>query len=160
MRSQISNIKYQKWQRGFTLTEILIVSAVVAILASLTSLSLVNYKRSQGLGFDADVIAATLRDAQSRSIIQEEDSQWGVHFVNNASGQDTYEIFKGAAYGGVAYFKKPLHAAVGFQNPGSWDVVFDKITGLPSGASTVTFCLTGTADCKTINIAANGTITY
>ena len=147
-------------RRGFTLAEILIVSAVIAILASLTSLSLFNYKRSQGLGLDADLIVAALRDAQARSVQQEEDSQWGVHFVNNESGQDTYEIFKGASYGGSAYFKRPLHAAVGFENPGSWDVVFGKLTGLPSGASTVTICLTGTPDCKNINIAANGTITY
>lgn len=145
---------------GFTLTEILIVSAVVAILASFASLSLLNLKHGQDLVLDADLVVAALRDAQQRSIVQDEDSQWGVHFVNNPSGQDTYEVFKGAVYSNVAYFKKPLHTNVEFQNSGSWDVVFSKLTGFPSAPSTIIICLSGTAPCKTITVSSNGTITY
>lgn len=145
---------------GFTLAEILIVIAVMVILASAASLSLINLKRERDLVLDVGLVAAALRDAQARSIVQEEESQWGVHFVNNPSGQDTYEIFKGSAYNNVSYFKKPLHASVGFQNPGSWDVVFNKLTGFPVSASTITICLNATSNCKNIFVNTNGSITY
>src|SRR3989338_5433970 len=81
-------------KKGFTLIEILVVLGISVILATGGFLALWNLRRHQALDLSAQKIVAVLRDAQARSIGQENGLAWGVHFENGAD-PDSYWIYGG-----------------------------------------------------------------
>ena len=156
-------------EKGISLIEIIIGISIFAIIASFSILNLFGYRLNQALDLDAKLIVSALRDAQNKAIIQEEDSAWGVFFENVAAGaQDYYEVFKGDDSGsGVLYSKTLLKSNIEFEvpsEPGSLEVVFDKLSGLPDSALTVKIkisgvnCASESEKCRDIILSSNGVI--
>jgi prepilin-type N-terminal cleavage/methylation domain-containing protein len=67
MKTQISNLKFQK---GFTLIELIVVFTVMAILATIGTASLVSYSRTQTLNQATSDLVQTLNTAKSLSASQ------------------------------------------------------------------------------------------
>ena len=73
---------------AFTLIELLISIGILAILAGIGFINIVNYKQRQDLSFAGQEIIEVLRNAQNRSLSQEATStagtggRWGVYFEN------------------------------------------------------------------------------
>ncbi len=151
--------------RGFTLIELLIVISIVAILATIISLNLSGFSKSQSVVNDASKIAFVLRGARDKSISQENANQWGVYFENSANDDGFYALFEGPSYAsGTTAFKKSLSPSVKFINPASGStttIPFAKVTGLPSGTSSVVISSkSNEAISKTLIINSNGEIQY
>jgi len=69
-------------KKGFSLIELLMVIAILAILSSGVVIWFLGYQREAELGSTAKTIVNTLRDAQSRSINGKDFKSWGVYFDN------------------------------------------------------------------------------
>lgn len=147
---------------GFTLVETLIVLGVIVVFASMAGLNLVGVYHQRNLNNYSSKIAYILRAARDKSINQENADQWGVHFDNSSS---SFALFQGGSYnGGVISQYARLSSDIKFVNPSSGsslDIVFGKITGLPSSTSSVIISLINNINVSsTITINSNGEISY
>jgi prepilin-type N-terminal cleavage/methylation domain-containing protein len=84
--------------RGFTLIEIVIVAAIMAVLAAVAIGHYSGAYRRAVLDTSAEQIQSVLRLARQRAIAQQDGVEWGVHFTNPASATGFYEIYRTATY--------------------------------------------------------------
>ena len=150
---------------GFSLLELVIVIAIIAILSSIGFVKLTDYFIRNNLEKDAQKIAFTLKNARDRSMSQDRGLQWGVHFENPATGKGFYELFAGASYPGQTILRNNLNTGVEFLNPSAsstLDILFSKVTGLASASTTIVIALSeDTSITKSITISgANSEISY
>lgn len=157
----------REFPRGsaFTLIELLIVVSILAILATVGIMNLYSHRSRQDLGFRAREIVTVLRNAQDRSISQEDGARWGVYFENPSSGTDFYELFSGPSYvSGTIFSKNTLSSYVQFDIPAansSTTIIFSPITGLPTASATIKISLVGDSTASsTIIINSNGKINF
>ncbi len=135
----------------------------MAVLAAVGSVSFFSFYAQNNLNLTVNEIIFLLRNAQNRSITQENGSNWGVHFENPSGQNDFYALFQGAAYSsGNTVLRANLRPAVQFNNPSSGaskDIIFNPISGLPTASATVIISLkSDSSGAKTIIINANGQI--
>lgn len=148
---------------GFTLIELIIVMAIAVIIV-VSSYSIIgfNFKSQSELELTAREIISVLRNAQDRSISQEDSSQWGVYFENAANNSGFYVLYKGATTTFVS--KKNLRPNIQFLDPITGDsknVSFNKMNGLPVSSTTVViFLKNNSLATTTITINSNGQIKY
>lgn len=87
--------------RGFSLIELLLIMAILAILSSGAAIWFFGYQRQVEVNSVSKMIVDTLRDAQSRSISGKDFAKWGVYF--DAMG-NRFILFRddGTGYSGAA----------------------------------------------------------
>lgn len=140
--------------RGFTLIEVLIAVAIMAILG-LIALSAYNTLTKQvDLDSTSQSIISTLQLARSQTLASEGDTRYGVHFD---SGQ--YVLFAGDTYtaGDPANKVYPLSSSEIYLvnlNGGGNEVIFDRIRGTTSQDGSISLRLTETPS-RTITIAVD-----
>ncbi len=151
---------------GFTLTELLIVIAIIAVISVAGFVSLGNYRGRQAVQSAVDEISSVARAVRQRSMAQEDGSRWGIHFSNSSSSAapDSYDIFKGQSYATgtvtntypirqprVCFFDPPAGAAK--------EVVFQPVTGYVSSYFSITLGLCNNVSWqKVIEVTTLGTI--
>jgi type II secretory pathway pseudopilin PulG len=124
------------------LIELLIVIGIIAILASVTFLSLFGTRRQNDLKGATQSIVALLREARSHSVAQDSGTIWGVHFDSTVTPA-FYALFK-TSYNSsntVGYYSLPVnirYATTSFSASGTLDITFTQISGTPSASTTVT----------------------
>ncbi len=160
------NRKPNSPKHGFTLVELLIVVALVAIIAVIGYMNLSGTRRGADVKNAARDMTALLREAQSRSSAQVQGAAWGVHFENSTATAPFYSIFYGAYSAGTrtGYYRLPggvqyVSATLGAGS--STEIVFYQITGLPS--STLSLNLLGVGGVgvnATITVATSGLVSY
>jgi hypothetical protein len=143
----------------------IIVMGIFIVLAATVRFFPIDFFYARSLDDDAAKIAFTLRGARDRSVTQQDAGAWGVHFVNPASGGDYYQVFRGDTYAvGTVVEQINLNETVQFTTPpvsSSTDVLFSKINGLPSGASSVILSLISKpATTHTVTVLTSGQIQY
>ena len=119
------------------ITVIVILSVVLAILISVFS-----GFRSSGYLIDVEThIIGILRDARSQTLASRDNTQYGVHFETTK-----VVLFVGSTYNSSATTNKAyiLPSGVRISNisfGGTSDVVYARLTGVPSVSGSVTFQL-------------------
>ncbi len=150
--------------KGFTLIELIISIAIIAIIASIGIINLFSYRNRQDLSLNTGKIVEVLRNAQNRSISQENGTRWGVHFINvSAPNLDYYELFYGASYAlNTIVSTATLPSNITFEVPSvSSTIIFSPITGLPNASTTVKiYLLSNPTTSSTIIISNNGNISF
>jgi prepilin-type N-terminal cleavage/methylation domain-containing protein len=148
--------------KGFTLVEVLITITILAAIAAVGGINLFGYYSRQNFELTIDEIMALIRDAQNRSLSQQDGNadgqgdQWGLHFENTTQ-QDSVKLFCcGTSYAAGALISVyNLRTSVQFTDPNegnSKDMVFSKLTGYPNIATSITINLRN-------NLIASSTIT-
>lgn len=130
---------YQQW--GFTLVELLISLTIIAIVSVIGFTNLTGTREKMAVNLEVEKIATYLRNVRDRAISGEDDSSWGVRFVNNVSDDDVYYSFKGLSFSSTSivetrYLSKKTQLAL--PPAGSTtDIIFIKGTGGVVSTSTI-----------------------
>lgn len=153
-------------QNGFTILELVISIAIIAIISAAVGMELITFQRIASLDAAAKDIVSELRSVQNKALSGEDGNSdgtgdsWGVRFSNSAS--DTYAEFYGSSFNSAnVTATTTLSSSVVFTNPASSatkDIVFTKITGTSTPATIVLQTQDGSQS-KTI-IVATSTINY
>ena len=146
--------------RGFTLMELLVTMGITVVLGGVAMSNYLNYKASSILDGAATELLGTLRDAQQRSVSQDQQSAWGVYINAVANDNDYYELFSGNSYAsGTVVSRANLPSGLKFLLPpqgSTMEIDFAKSTGLPNAAALITIAsVSDSSLAKTINV--NGT---
>lgn len=162
-------------KKGFTLIEVVLVVSILGIFASFLTLFSYGLKNKKELDFSINLIAALVRDAQQKSITQEEMKKWGVYLEvsDNVSG---FALFKDVPIN--IYNKYTLSPSLKFDTVGWTNLIpgtcpmncykeinFSPVDGLPLplGGPDVIIKVqinNDVSSAKTIIVSNNGTITY
>ncbi len=137
--------------RGFTLIEILISVAVVAIIVLIIVSGLSAFRRSADLNHAVDGVLAQLREAKRRTVESRDASRWGVHVESSRT-----TLFKGTTYSFGAADNEVFTLPSAVTASGLADVVFKRISGETDNAGMLT--LTLGSNTKVITIRSSGLI--
>ena len=151
--------------KGFSLLELIISLAIIALLGTVAGLALVNYQRSMAADTTAREITGQLRLAQRKAVSGEDGDlngqgdTWGVRFSNpSGSAADTYQVFYGTVYNSASTTATIyLSSSVKFTNPTDntdTDIIFTKLSGTTTPA-TIAIALPDGSDSRTITIATS-----
>ena len=141
--------------RGFTLLEVLLSVAALSTIAGIGIPVFQSFQVRNDLDVAAVTVAQSARRAQILAEASDGDSNWGVEVAPGA-----VTLFKGdtfaardAAYDETFVLPGTITAS------GLTDIVFAKMTGLPSAVGTLT--LTSTInEVRLITFNAKGTVSY
>ena len=128
--------------RGFTLVELLVVIGVGVIMFVVTAGAFSAFTRQSVLDREVQIVRSTVQDARSRTVLAENDLQYGVHFESNQ-----ITLFAGGAYNASDPNNEvvPIDARVSLSDiaiaTSSNDIVFKKVTGEASAHGTTTVSL-------------------
>jgi prepilin-type N-terminal cleavage/methylation domain-containing protein len=126
-----------KLKKGFTLVELLLVIAIIAIVFAFSAPYTIRFYQTNLVEDTSNNIVSVLNKAKHNAVLQKNDSSFGVHFDLASS---SYTLFQGSDYltdrdetqdevysipGGISF-------------DGLEDIVFSKLTGLTSTTSTTT----------------------
>jgi len=132
----------KKNSRGFSLIELLVAGSITVILSGVSIGVYVNQQRYSTLKNTAEEITNYLYSAKQKSIGQEEQSAWGLHFENKSDesgNNDYYALFTGETYlSANEREKRLLPSSIEYANifsGSSLDIGFDKITGVNHSAT-------------------------
>jgi len=138
--------------RGFTLLELLLSVAIVALLAGLSLPVYRTLMQKNDLDIATTTIAQSLRRAQILSQAVDGDTTWGVNAQSN-----NIVIFKGTSYATRdATFDETFDVPTTIGISGSTEIVFAKFTSLPQTTGTIN--LSTSNDSRSVTINEKGTI--
>jgi|GEM_PF-2174985 len=139
-------------RRGFSLIELLLVTAITVIIAGSGFLLIGNRRALTDLDATTGVIVASLREAQQNAQASASSTAWGVRF-DNAAGAASFSVFASSTYASssVTSFSR-LPAGIAYATSSLFvgsarEVVFGNGTGLVAdkGVSVVVRTLKGNA---------------
>lgn len=140
---------------GFTLLEVVIVVAILALIGATALVSFSNSRRVRDLTTSGGNVLSVLRLAQSKALASEDNSQWGVKLE---TGQ--FILFRGTSFASATSTKSySLPIAIEIANinlsGGGQEVVFKKLTGTTDQSGTFDVRISGSS-ANTFSITIDG----
>ncbi len=152
------DLELRAYEYGFTLIEVLLSLALVAIIAAMSVSAFVTLDKKEAVRQETGKVIALLNEARTLSISGENGDVYGVHFETTKT-----VLFKGSVYSAVAETNKVqmLNDAVQVSaitlSAGGSDVIFKKLTGATSQFGTITLAsLKDPSATSTVTITATG----
>jgi len=143
--------------KAFTLIEILIVVLIVGFIIGVISTFQANISRSGFLVEEtAQYLINVLNLTRQKSLIEEENSSWGIWLINTSS-QDYLYIFKNSTSSLKERFNLPTQ--ITFFDFNERIILFNKLTG-ETTSTKVKIGLINEKHIKQINISTSGSITF
>jgi prepilin-type N-terminal cleavage/methylation domain-containing protein len=143
--------------RGFTITELIIVFAILGFVMAITIPSLSKFRQNSALNADSMNLVTLANRARLLSVSDKGDKQFGIHL--ETSKVVLYQD-QGSGYSAGASTNETYTLSSGITLTGTAsEVLFAKVTGAASTAATSTLLVTGTTASTTILIYPTGIIT-
>ena len=146
--------------RGFTLTEIIVVIAIIAILAAISVLTLRSLYTSTTLRSGAEEVFGSLTDAHSLSLSAQNDSVYGVHFSTSTVTRFEGSSYVAGALGNKIYRFEGQVAATSSIIDAGGVITFARVTGIPSQTGNITVYDTDGTGSTTIQVHGSGLIEF
>lgn len=107
----------RKFQKGFTIIELMVSIGILVVLFALTTINLSRLPSATSQSSSYDLLVSDLRSQQTKAMARGD--SYGIHFDNPAAdGTYSYTLFKGANYlGGTDYFTVKLDPGLSFALP-------------------------------------------
>ncbi|MEK7559965.1 MAG: prepilin-type N-terminal cleavage/methylation domain-containing protein [Patescibacteria group bacterium] len=146
-------------KQGFTLIEILVGIAITVVLTLVVWSGFSSFRDSSHVSETHSAVLGMLRDARSRTLSSEKNTEYGVHFETNR-----IVLFLGSSYNpgsssNEIYDFPPLARISSINLGGALDVVFSRLAGAASANGTVIIESTANnAKNKTIIILSSGSV--
>lgn len=153
--------------QGFTLIESVVVIAILAILALVSINTITEFQRNAILTSATQELGSTLRVAKADSTsglvkTGEVYTDTGYPYYGITLNGNTYQLTRTFTLSGGSAATENLETHAIDPSitvlPASTAITFTRITGVPSGAVTVTLTRTGTTTFRTVTVNANGLI--
>lgn len=143
---------------GFTLLEILLSIALIAVLAGISLPVSQQFQQRSDLSRTATTIAQTLHRAQVLAQSSDHDSAWGVGV--DPANSNAIVLFSGTSFTSRDQaLDETTDMSDTISVSGTGEVVFQKFSGVPAFPSSMTLTQTN-GQSITIAINEKGTITY
>lgn len=157
-----SNPKYLKFgasNLGFTLIELMLVMALIAVLFGIASINLLQAQHNASLTTAEEQLIADLKSQQTKAMNGNgTDSSYGVHITTD--GSSTYTLFTGPTYPGSDQFPETIDSSITFKlTSGGNDIIFAPATGETGSVQTIIVKNNAGGDSKTITLNKYGVIT-
>lgn len=130
-------------KRGYTVVELVLVIGILAILIAASVPAFTSFTSRYQADTQSQDLAQLLRIAQNKSMVSEDDSQFGVHLVTGDGG--SFTLFKGSTYAGRDLsFDEEVHTLPNGTSLTDTitgdDVIFTKVEGstVNTGVITIT----------------------
>ena len=137
----------RQYSRGFTLLELIIVLAVVALLSFTTAPLGLQFYYSQNINGIRSTLGDTLARARSMSLVQQNDTSYGVALINVPATTTAYVLYQGPTYAtrvASADLVTYLVSGVSLTFPGTvTEINFGKHTGTPTATGTISVSWNG-----------------
>ena len=139
--------------KGFTLIEMILSLAVIAVIAGFSVPVLQSLQRRNDLKLATDMVYGNLRRAQILAKGAANDSAWGVHFDGNS-----IVVFSGTSYASrVSTSDETAQMSASVFATGTTDFIFNKLSGNLIATGTIILS-NGLNESTTIYINEKGTI--
>jgi prepilin-type N-terminal cleavage/methylation domain-containing protein len=122
--------------KGFSVIEVLAVMLILSIVAGFTMIGFQNYARYQQYNQAVNDVQFILKQTRLAARNAQNDSDHGIHFANDSITRFVGDTFASGAAGNTVI----PYSLVTIQwnlTAGVDDIVFDKLTGLPSATGTI-----------------------
>ncbi|OGD31840.1 hypothetical protein A3C91_00240 [Candidatus Azambacteria bacterium RIFCSPHIGHO2_02_FULL_52_12] len=158
----MSNVAFQ--MSGFTILELIISIAIIALLSVGVGVELIAYQRTVALEAASKDIVSELRTAQNKALSGEDGTvppdgagdAWGIRFSNRTPS--TYAKFYGSTFSWAnVTATTTLPSSVAFTDPSlntDKDIIFTKITGTTTPSS-ITLQTQDGSQSQTITVATS-----
>ncbi len=155
-----------KKPNGFTLIELVIVVAILAVLSSALITDFVLWTKKTDVNTASQEFANVLRLAKNKALSSENNSQYGV-YLNTLNSPSQYILFKGATYATRDSASDNIYSLpknvefFGISFGGGSEIDFNKLSGTSqqSGSVAVRSKL-DTNQSKTIYISSSGVVSF
>lgn len=139
-------------QGGFSLIELILAVAIVLIIGGFSMSFSTNFLLQNAAANTRDQFIGELRKAQTYALSSKENSNWGVQYTGN-----TITLFKGTSYAARdTAWDEIYESNANLSISGPNEIVFTKMSGLPSTTGTIT--ITGVSTSKTVTINSQGVV--
>lgn len=154
--------------RGFTILEMIIVVAIIAVVSLVTAPLGIQFYNTQLVNSLEGQLGDTLTRARSQSVVQKGDSQYGVCLNSSSGYTPSFVLYQGAtgtpcASHNTSYDENyPILSSALLTFPSSTpptgipEINFSKHTGTPSATGTITIVWNGIT--KTMTVDNLGTV--
>ena len=153
-------IWYNMSMHGFTLIEILVSLAILAVIVTVALQGVTQFRASSDLDSASEQAVSFLSEARGKTLASKGDTQYGVRFNLN-----TFVLFSGGSFasstaGNKAY---PLPGDIEISSialaGGVKDVLFERLTGDTAGIGTITFRIKNNiSHTRTVTLSGTGLI--
>lgn len=148
--------KQKKIFKGVSLIEVLVAIAIISILTSIGVGGYYAFKKGTEIDLNSQQITNLIRQTQNHAKAMKFDSAWGIKVT---SSQAT--IFQGTTFASRTQSRDEVTSLKGLASvSGITEIVFDKLTGLPTPSSIGNLTLGNGTTNKIIQINAEGLISY
>ncbi len=140
--------------RGFTLVEMVLSVAIMAILIGLATPVYFSYQTNNEFGLATEAGVRSLRRAQLLAVNMEQDNNWGTYFSTSS-----ITVYVGASFGSRnSNYDEPYSLPASVTST-VVDINFSKFTGEPVASTSITLS-SDSGDRKIISVNAKGLVDY